>query len=375
MNGKNDRQRKKQLGREIRDIRTSENTSISELVESMADSSFGARRVGTAAKIWKKSLEEMYTVWMSVAGAMTPAGMGGIICDAMSRGQVDVLSITDANLYHDLQKSLGIGFHQVNPDTIDDRKLAEEGKTRIYDAIFEESGLYEADKFLKYEIFPQMSRDLNRPVGSPDFFHELGKHLKAKVKNTENSILCKAYENDVPIFVPTTPDGSIALNRSFYNKHMNPENPLIIDADLDIEYAAALSRDENKLLVVLGGGVPKNFCLQAPVHADQIMGLPPAEYKRIVQISMDPPHTGGLSGATPSEAITWHKIKADDLEDNTIVVYSDTTIALPIIYSYVTVVERKQKRLYPKIPQYLTKMVKEIQGNAQTKKAYSKSKR
>jgi deoxyhypusine synthase len=303
------------------------------------------------------------TVGVSLSGALTPAGMGSsIIAPLMRAGHIDWLISTGANLYHDLHFGLGLNLYAGNP-FMNDVKLREEGLIRIYDIVFDYDVLLETDSFIRQII---RSEPFQRRMGTAEFHYLLGKYVREvelRLGIQHPCLLSTAYECGVPIYTSSPGDSSIGMNIAALALE---GNGLQIDPMLDVNETAAIAygaRDSESdapgksAAIIIGGGSPKNFLLQTQPHLHEVLGLEERGHDYFVQITDARPDTGGLSGATPSEAVSWGKVDPQELP-SAIVCYTDSTIALPLItaYSLKQTAPRPLKRLYDRRPALLHKL-------------------
>lgn len=313
---------------------------------------YNAGRLRDACRLFtQKMLKDNVTIGMSLAGALTPAGLGrSCIIPMLKNGFVDWIVSTGANLYHDAHFALGLELHQGSP-FYNDQVLKKEGLVRIYDVVMEYQVLLSTDQFFK-KIFtlPEFQREM----GTAEFHYLIGKYLYEREKilgKKDTSILSTAYQFDVPVYTSSPGDSSIGMNLA---ELALKGKGSFINVNLDVNETASIVYDIKKTrgrsaVFIIGGGSPKNFLLQTEPQIQEILGLNDSGHDYFIQITDARPDTGGLSGATPSEAISWGKINAGALP-NTVVVYADATIALPIITAYAlsTKKSRRHKRLYKK---------------------------
>ena len=279
----------------------------SELVEMFSSTAFNARRLGEAAKICKEMIENDSFVFLTLAGAMIPAGMRKIVADMIERGFVHSLITTGANIVHEISESLGLS-HEIGSPYVDDLELAEKNINRIYDVYIRQEAFEKIEEFLS-----QIISELKGVYASYEFLWEIGRRI-----SDESSFLKKAWNKKIPIFCPTLHDSIAGLHFTIYRKDLQ------IDFFRDVSKMIDLCFQKRKMgVIVVGGGVPKNFTLQAMLLAEG--------FDYAVQITTDSPQWGGLSGATLEEAKSWCKLKADA---KAVTVYCDATIALPLLYSY-----------------------------------------
>jgi deoxyhypusine synthase len=295
---------------------------------------------------------------------MTPAGFGvSVLAPLIRHGFVDYIISTGANLYHDIHYGLGLDLYSGNP-FVDDVKLRQEGRIRIYDIVFGYDVLLETDAFIR-EIL--RAEPFQKRMGTAEFHYLLGKYVREVEKQLgvkNPCLLATAYECGVPIYTSSPGDSSIGMNVAALALE---GSRLIIDPSQDVNETAAIvyaarqsaipDAEGKSAAIILGGGSPKNFLLQTQPQIHEVLGLEERGHDYFVQITDARPDTGGLSGATPSEAVSWGKIDPDELP-RTIVCYTDSTIALPIIGAYVMnqCPPRPLKRLYDRREELLNKL-------------------
>lgn len=314
--------------------------------------SYNAGRLREACQIFsQKMLEEDVTIAISLAGALTPAGLGkSCLVPLMERGFVDWVVATGANLYHDIHLALGLQLVQGNP-FCDDSLLKKEGIVRIYDIVFDQQVLLNTDEYIK-KVF--VKEEFQGKMGTAELHYLLGKYLSKEEEERGiegSSMLASAYRLGIPVYTPSPGDSSIGMNVAALALS---GNKLTIDVNLDVNETSAIvynaKKDRGKSgVVIIGGGSPKNFLLQTEPHIQEVLGLPETGHDYFIQITDARPDTGGLSGATPNEAISWGKVNSQGLSD-TVVAYLDSTVAIPIITAYALNRRsgRKQKRIYEK---------------------------
>lgn len=325
---------------------------------------YNAGRLREACQLFvQKYTREDVLVGLSLSGALTPAGIGtSCLIPLMERGLLDWIVSTGANLYHDLHYSLGKSLYQGSPFH-DDRELKKQGLIRIYDIVFDYEVLLSTDEFIRNVV---SADEFKKEMGTAELHYLLGKYVDERENQLgvkSKSILSTAYEYDIPIYTSSPGDSSIGMNVSavsFENK--GPK----IDPHIDVNETAALVYNTKKQkhksgILVLGGGSPKNFVLQTEPHIQEILGLEETGHDYFIQITDARPDTGGLSGATPNEAVSWGKIDPIALP-HAVVVYADITIVLPLLTLYVISKQRKRehKRLYPKRKELFLKMRKDM---------------
>ncbi|MGV3723592.1 MAG: homospermidine biosynthesis protein, partial [Actinomycetota bacterium] len=297
------------------------------------------------------------TVGVSLSGAPPPTGLGvAALVPLIEAGFIDWIVSTGANLYHDLHRSLGFELHGGSP-FVDDVALRDEGVIRIYDITFDADVLYKTDDFVAQVI---RSDEFQRRMGAAEFHYLLGKYLRERERVTNmphKSVLSAAYEAGIPVYTSSPGDSSLGMNVAALSLR---GNGLGFDPEQDVNETAAIvydakSKGGKSAVLILGGGSPKNFVLQTEPQLQEIMGISEAGHDYFIQITDARPDTGGLSGATPAEAVTWGKIDPDQLPD-TVVCYTDSTIALPIMagYALANAQPRPHRRLYDQRAELIT---------------------
>jgi deoxyhypusine synthase len=311
---------------------------------------YNAARLREAATLYtSRMLADDSTVGMTLTGALTPAGIGmSAIIPLIEAGFVDWIISTGANLYHDTHFGLGLARHRGNPQE-SDVVLREEGIVRIYDIFFDYDVLLSTDAFFRKII---QGPEFQRPMSSAEFHHLCGKYVAEREKALgigTKSLLSAAYRAGVPIYTSSPGDSSIGMNVAALALE---GNRCVIDPNADVNETASIvlaaKRGGGKSAVlIIGGGSPKNFMLQTEPQIQEVLGIDEKGHDYFLQITDARPDTGGLSGATPAEAVSWGKIDPDRLPD-AVVCYLDGTVALPILTSYALAKrpKRKLRRLY-----------------------------
>jgi len=318
-------------GKPIRYYRPRGSSEIRTLVDE-GFQAFNAGRLSEACQIFAGKMlaaENDTTIGLTMAGAMTPAGLGGCVIEMMDRGLVDFVISTGANLYHDLHYALNFTLRRGSP-FLNDVELYEEGVIRIYDVLFPATVLLETDAYIRDFI---VRSGLNEPVATSEFHYRLGRDLLERFPGCEeHSIVARAALDGVPLYTSSPGDSSIGMNIA-YHELMN-NSRLMIDPNKDVnEVCAIVLAGKQNGCVILGGGSPKNFYLQAQPTLWEVYGIAKGGNDYFIQITTDQVVYGGLSGATPSEAVSWGKVNPGVLPD-TVVAYCDSTIAFPIFCEY-----------------------------------------
>ncbi|MDH3251176.1 MAG: deoxyhypusine synthase [Ignavibacteria bacterium] len=336
-------------GRPITTAPIPKNVDVVTLVENYFHA-YNAGRLREACQVFsERMLEPDVTIGMSLTGALTPAGLGGsCVVPLIEAGFVDWIVSTGANLYHDTHFAIGHTLHRGSP-FIDDRLLRKEGVIRIYDILFDYDVLLSTDEFFRTVI---RNEEFQREMGTAELHYLLGKYIAQREKALgikHSSVLAAAYRCGVPVYTSSPGDSSIGMNIA--EVHLSGLKTRI-DVLLDVNETAAivlnakLSKGRSGVLI-FGGGSPKNFILQTEPQIQEVLKIRENGHDFFVQITDARPDTGGLSGATPSEAVSWGKVDPDKLPD-TVVAYLDTTVAMPIMTSYALAKRppRTLKRLY-----------------------------
>lgn len=338
-------------GRKIDTRPIQRNASVSDLVERYFQA-YNAGRLAEACRLFtKEMLDPDVTVGMGLTGALTAAGLGGsCIVPLLENGFVDWIVSTGANLYHDTHFSIGHSLHRGSP-FIDDRILRREAVIRIYDILFDNQVLLDTDEFYRTIL---ASPEFQMEMSTAEFHYKLGKYFDQRerlLRRRHKSILATAYRCAVPVYTSSPGDSSIGMNvaeTSLYG------NRCRFDVLADVNETASIVLEAKRTggrsgLLVFGGGSPKNFLLQTEPQIQEVLKINEKGHDFFLQFTDARPDTGGLSGATPSEAVSWGKIDPDKLPD-AIVAYVDSTIAMPILTSYALQKRRprKLKRLYDK---------------------------
>jgi deoxyhypusine synthase len=330
------------------------NLNVVDLIDNYFTAYNSARLREICHLLSREVMQPGVTVGLSLSGALTPAGFGvSTLSPLMRHGFIDWIISTGANLYHDLHYGLGLDLYASNP-FVDDTKLRQEGRIRIYDIVFGYDVLLETDAFIRELL---KAEPFQKRMGTAEFHYLLGKYIhevEQQLGVQHPCLLSTAYECGVPVYTSSPGDSSIGMNVAALALE---GSKLVIDPSMDVNETAAIvyaARDSGipnvegrSAALILGGGSPKNFLLQTQPQIHEVLGLEERGHDYFVQITDARPDTGGLSGATPSEAVSWGKIDPDELP-NTIVCYTDSTIALPILTAYVInqCEVRPLKRLY-----------------------------
>src|SRR5438874_5744092 len=339
-------------------------TTVAQVIDE-AFLSYNAGRLREACRLFAtQMLADDTTVGLALSGALTPAGLGiSCLVPLVEAGFLDWVVSTGANLYHDTHFALGMDLHQSRPG-LDDLQLREHQVIRIYDIVFDYENLLGTDRFYRTLC---RGEAFQKTLGTAEFHHLVGKYLAARedeTGRTGRSLLATAYRHAVPVFTSSPGDSSIGMNLAALQLE---GSALRIDPLRDVNQSAAVVYDAKKAgrsgVFILGGGSPKNFLLQTEPQIQEVLGLEESGHDYFLQITDAWPDTGGLSGATPQEAMTWGKVDPEQLPD-TVTCYLDSTVALPLltVYALAKHAPRKPRRLMDRLED-LTRQLEQEYGN------------
>jgi len=326
-------------GKRIRGSKPIDVKEIVSLVENFDSSgAYNAGRLAEACRLYERMIKNKTTIALTLAGAFTPTGLGGYINLAIENGLIDIIISTGANLYHDIHLALDLPLFQ-GTSNVDDNLLLKEGIVRIYDLFLPDETLFKTDKFVQ-DAVREYSNKVKRPISTAELHYILGKKLLEVAPRTEESILATATKYNVPVYTSSPGDSSIGMNTA---KLKLKNEGILIDPDVDVlETSAIIFNSTKNGVIVLGGGSPKNFYFQTQPMLDQILAIGKGGHDYVIQVSVDVPQYGGLSGATLQEAVSWGKIRPRE-EVNKVTVYSDITIVAPLLFSYILAKNYKEK--------------------------------
>lgn len=355
-------------GKRIDPTPIARDTTLADLIDE-SFMAYNAARLREACQLFtRKMLEPDVTVGISLTGALTPAGLGiSALIPLMQAGFIDWIISTGANLYHDTHFGIGLALHQGNATT-SDIVLREEEVVRIYDIFFDYSVLLDTDSFFRRLI---ESDEFQKPMSTAEFHYLCGKYVRAREEKlgiSNKSLLATAYEYGVPIYTSSPGDSSIGMNVAAMELQ---GNKLAYNPSLDVNETASIVLAAKRGVVqsgpkkkprkggksacfILGGGSPKNFMLQTEPQIQEVLGIDEKGHDYFLQVTDARPDTGGLSGATPGEAVSWGKVDPERLPD-AVVCYVDSTVALPLITAYALARHepRTPKRLYDRRDEFM----------------------
>jgi len=296
----------------VKHMRLQAGMSVKVLVTEMkATGVLGAGRLGEACELVSEMFRNPeYTVFLTLSGALVPAGFRRVIHDLIANEYVNVLVTTGANMVHDMVEALGFK-HMVGSFQAEDRRLRRENVGRIGDIYVEQKAFQALEKWL-YQTVERIPEEKRKRISGAELLHEIGKRIKDK-----ESILAAAAEKNVPIICPAFIDSIAGFQLWMFGQ----DRTLRVDPFLDTKTLMDKVYEAKKVgIIILGGGVPKHFALFANTFREGVDAA--------VQITMDRPEPGGLSGASLEEAISWGKVKP---KGKTVTVVCDATIAFPLI--------------------------------------------
>jgi deoxyhypusine synthase len=350
--------------------------TVVELVDGTFQAYNAARLREACLLLTTRMLEEDVTVGLTLTGALTPAGLGmSSLIPLIEAGFVDWIISTGANLYHDAHFGIGLEMKQGNPH-VSDVVLREEEVVRIYDVFFDYSVLLDTDAFFRRVI---ASEEFQRPMSSAEFHNLCGKYVAARERELgigRRSLLAAAYDHAVPIYTSSPGDSSIGMNVAAMSLQ---GNRLSFDVSADVNETAAIVLDAKRrggrsAVWIIGGGSPKNFALQTEPQIQEVMGIDERGHDYFLQVTDARPDTGGLSGATPAEAVSWGKVDPDRLPD-AVVCYLDASVALPILTAYAlgTHPPRRPRRLYERRGEMMDRLRAEYERSERNEAAQQRA--
>ncbi len=325
------------------DIKSFDTTNI---VNQMGDTAFQARNLYRASKIYEMMLQDKdCLVYFTLAGSLISAGMKSIIVDLLKNNMIDAIVSTGANIVdQDFFEALGYKHYQ-GSQFVDDNELRELMIDRIYDTYIDEEDLRVCDMTIA-EIANSLSP---RPYSSREFIEAMGKYLVDNNKG-QDSIVRTAYEKGIPIFCPAFSDSSAGFGLVHHQYNTKGDTVSIDSAKDFLELTKTKIEIGTSGIFMLGGGVPKNF-IQDVVVAAEVLGIDADMHKYAVQITVADERDGALSGSTLKEASSWGKVETNYEQ----MVYSEITIALPLIASYAYHSKSKEGRKERRLNDILNK--------------------
>jgi deoxyhypusine synthase len=326
---------------------------------------YNAARLSEGCRLFVERMlaKDDITVGMSLAGALTPAGLGSAaVVPLIKAGFVDWIVATGANLYHDMHHAMNLPLYKGSP-FVHDPELRRFGVVRIYDILLDYNDvLMRTDDILrKILIQPEFQKEM----GTPELHYRIGKYCAEFERQTgvkDASLLAAAYRAGVPCFCPSPGDSTIGMNVAGVELR---GNKLRVNPSLDVNLSTAIVLDAKQRrkktgVVLVGGGSPKNFTLQTEPQIQEVLRIKESGHDFFLQFTDARPDTGGLSGATPSEAVSWGKVDPTKLPD-AVVCYIDSTVGLPLMTHYALARRkpRQLKRLYDRSSALMERLTRE----------------
>ena len=332
--------REQVLRRPTRPVGIQPEKSVSQLLSDMALTGFQGRKLGEAADVWTSMLKKRkLVIWLGLAGAMVPAGMRELITYLVRRRMVDVLVTTGATLYHDAYETIG-GKHFLGTDQIDNVMLRHNRIDRVYDVYADENKFYRLDVMIEKQFSSRLQP--GRPYSSREVMAEFGKWIAEK-RRDRDGICVAAYEMGVPIFVPAYCDSGMGFSLMFANRRR--KRRIIVDHMRDVDESSRITeRSGHTAVIIVGGGVPKNFIQQTAVIASY-QTRHDHTHDFAIQFTTDVPQWGGLSGSTFEEAQSWGKYNR---KSKMAQCFTDATIALPVVVEGLSQRFKRFRRNVPK---------------------------
>jgi len=321
------------LNDEVRHINFDDLKNNSKMIEAFARSSFQARNIGAGAKLYKEELRKDTTIIWSLAGSIFSAGLRKLVIDSIRGNLVDCLVCTGALFEQDMLEALGYKHYILNSQ-IKDKTLQNLKIDRIYDHILDELELQHVD--LTYKKIAKEMEPGN--YSSREFMQYCGEWL-SNTEKAHDSVMMAAYEMNIPIFIPALNDCSIGIGLAM-NQAENA-NSVSIDSIKDLREIAVMKNISGDTgIIIIGGGVPKNYSQDSVVMAE-MLGYDVQKHKFGIQISTADSRDGGLSGSTLKEAISWGKNEGNMDE---VMIWGEASVYFPLLLSYVQNVIRKDKK-------------------------------
>lgn len=298
--------------KKVKHMRVRKGLSVEELVDQMRQCGvLGAGKIGKAAELTAKMFGDPdYTVFLTLAGALVPGGLRSIVADLIREEHVNVLVTTGANMVHDMVEALGYS-HYVGTFQAEDARLKAEKIGRIGDIYVQQQAFEALEKWLD-NVLSEISENDRQRISPSKILYEIGRHIRDK-----DSILANAARQNVPVICPGLADSIVGFQLWMFSQ----DKKLVMDSLLDVKQLVDIVYEAKKAgMIILGGGWPKHFALFANTFREGV--------DSVVQITMDRPEPGGLSGASLEEAISWSKVRS---KGGAVTVVCDATIAFPLI--------------------------------------------
>jgi deoxyhypusine synthase len=312
---------------------------------------YNAARLKEACELFTTRMlaSQTTTIGVSLAGALTPAGLGAsALIPLVKAGFIDWIVATGANLYHDMHHAMNLPLWKGTP-FLRDVQLRKFGVVRIYDILLDYNDVLMRtdDTLRKILVQPEFQKEM----GTVELHYLIGKYcaeFERQMGLKDASLLAAAYRAGVPCFTSSPGDSTIGMNVAGVELR---GNKLRVNPSIDVNESCAIVLDAKRRgcktgAMMVGGGSPKNFLLQTEPQIQEVLRIKEEGHDFFIQFTDARPDTGGLSGATPAEAVSWGKVDPTKLPD-AVVCYGDSTVYLPLLahYALARIKPRKLKRL------------------------------
>jgi len=286
---------------------------------------FQSRNLATAADIFNRMLQDTdCKVILTLAGSLFSAGLKHVVVDMLETNMVDAIVSTGAIMVdQDFFEALGYR-HYIGTPFVQDKQLRELYIDRIYDTYIDEEQLQECDLAVA-KIADQLPP---RPYSSREFIWHMGKYIDNHGLKCERSVIYTAYRLGVPIFVPAFSDCSAGFGLIHHQWHAQGKKVTLDSAADFLELTKIKLAAKDTGLLMIGGGVPKNFT-QDVVVATEVLGFDKPMHKYAIQLTVADERDGALSGSTLKEASSWGKV--DTVYEQ--MVFGEATVTMPLLIS------------------------------------------
>ena len=310
------------LSNEVKQIILDGNHNVANLLEDFSDASFEARNLGNAAKLYSQKLQTDTSIIWALSGSLFSAGLRQITIDAIRKNCVDVLVCTGALFEQDMLEALGHKHYKCETN-VDDRELQNLMIDRVYDHLLDEIALRQVDL-----TFKKISDEIPNGIYSSRYFMQYCGEWLSKAEKAQDSVMQAAFEKNIPVFIPAINDCSVGIGIALSQKQ---GKQISIDSIKDLrEIALMKSECGNSGIIVVGGGVPKNYAQDSVIMAE-MLDYQVEKHNFGIQIGTADTRDGGLSGSTLKEAISWGK---NDQEIEDVMVWGEASVFFPLLISY-----------------------------------------
>jgi deoxyhypusine synthase len=332
-------------------------------------SGYQSRAKFLAAQRWIRAMQADEYVWLSVAGAATPVGFGGMFADIIDRGLVDVIVTTGANVYHDLHFACGLPVRH-GSHTVNDNDLRADETTRIYNQFIHNRYTLKAQDMLNQEFARKLLPRLKSPFSTATLLYNLGREMlddnSGAVIDKKGSFVLRAAEYDVPVFLDSGSNHSLGMDLSLLAlEGLNVDTSPTRDV---LESAALSIYTQPQLNIFLGEGGPRNFTQTTAPTASEIFYIPFQGSAGCIKFTTADERTGGISGSGEAEAVTWGKY-VNSRPDREIEVWGEYTLTAPDVFAFVAgKVSRKPKRLMKQLDDILDAFLENVKKHETERK-------